>query len=85
MRTCCRYVDGFSDNVRDVFTRFGFEEQVQRLDEANALYLVLQKFAAVDLRPSTVSNTDMGTIFEELIRKFAEAMQRDRWGALHTP
>ena len=67
------YVDGFSDNVRDVFTRFGFEEQVQRLDEANALYLVIQEFAKLDLRPQHVSNTEMGSVFEELIRKFAEA------------
>ncbi|MDQ2721796.1 MAG: hypothetical protein M3Y19_00550 [Actinomycetota bacterium] len=41
------YIDGFSDNTRDVFTRFGFEEQIQRLDEANALYLVLQSFTAI--------------------------------------
>lgn len=67
------YVDGFSDNVRDVFTRFGFEEQVQRLEEANALYLVVQEFAKLDLRPQQVSNTEMGSVFEELIRKFAEA------------
>jgi len=67
------YIDGFSDNVRDVFTRFGFEEQVQRLDEGNALYLILQKFAAIDLSPQHVSNTEIGTVFEELIRKFAEA------------
>ncbi|WP_230082585.1 type I restriction-modification system subunit M [Arsenicicoccus cauae] len=67
------YVDGFSDNVRDVFTRFGFEEQVQRLEEANSLYLVVQEFAKLDLRPQHVSNTEMGSVFEELIRKFAEA------------
>jgi type I restriction enzyme M protein len=67
------YVEGFSDNVRDVFTRFGFEEQVQRLEEANALYLVVQEFAKLDLRPQHVSNTEMGSVFEELIRKFAEA------------
>ena len=67
------YLDSFSDNIRDVFTRFGFEEQIQRLEEANALYLVLQRFAALDLRPENVSNTEMGTVFEELIRKFAEA------------
>jgi type I restriction enzyme M protein len=67
------YVDGFSDNVRDVFTRFGFEEQVLRLEEANALYLVVQEFAKLDLRPQHVSNTEMGSVFEELIRKFAEA------------
>lgn len=67
------YLDGFSNNIRDVFTRFGFEDQIQRLNEANALYLVLQRFAALDLRPENVSNTEMGSVFEELIRKFAEA------------
>jgi type I restriction enzyme M protein len=67
------YLDSFSDNIRDVFTRFGFEDQIQRLNEANALYLVLQRFAALDLRPENVSNTEMGSVFEELIRKFAEA------------
>jgi len=56
-----------------VFTRFGFEDQIQCLDEANALYLVLQRFVAIDLSPAHVSNTEMGTVFEELIRKFAEA------------
>jgi type I restriction enzyme M protein len=67
------YLDGFSENIRDVFTRFAFEEQINRLDEANALYLVLRRFAELDLRPENVSNTEMGTVFEELIRKFAEA------------
>ncbi|WP_330440440.1 type I restriction-modification system subunit M [Micromonospora sp. NBC_00821] len=67
------YLDGFSDNIRDVFTQFKFEEQIQRLDSANALYLILQRFAALDLRPENVSNTEMGSVFEELIRKFAEA------------
>jgi len=67
------YVESFSNNVQDVFTRFGFEEQIQRLEEADALYLVIQKFAAVDLSPKNVSNFEMGLVFEELIRKFAEA------------
>ena len=46
---------------------------MQRLEEANALYLVVQEFAKLDLRPQHVSNTEMGAVFEELIRKFAEA------------
>src|SRR5690606_22851466 len=57
---------------RDILEHFRFEDQVQRLDRYNLLYLVLQKFAAIDLHPDRVSNHEMGYIFEELIRKFAE-------------
>jgi len=67
------YVEGFSVNVRDIFDRYKFAEQVAYLDENDLLFLVLQKFAAVDLHPDRVSNTEMGLIFEELIRKFAES------------
>ena len=67
------YVEGFSPNVRDIFERYAFPTQLNTLDENDLLYLVLQKFAAVDLHPDRVSNTEMGLIFEELIRKFAEA------------
>jgi type I restriction enzyme M protein len=66
------YVNGFSENARDIVQHFRFGEQVERLDRANLLFLVLQKFAAIDLHPDTVSNTEMGYIFEELIRKFSE-------------
>ena len=59
------YIDGFSDNIRDAFTRFGFEDQIQHLDEEIALYHVLQRFAAIDLSPTHVSNAEMGTVFEE--------------------
>jgi len=67
------YVNGFSANVRDIFDRYKFAEQLATLDENDLLYLVLQKFAEVDLHPDRVDNTQMGSIFEELIRKFAEA------------
>ena len=66
------YVQGFSPNVRDIMERFRFEIQVERLDAADLLYLVTQKFAKVDLHPDQVSNIEMGYIFEELIRKFSE-------------
>lgn len=62
------YIDGFSDNVKEIFTKIGFEEQVERLEEADALYLVVKEFAGIDLGPEHVTNTEMGTIFEELIR-----------------
>ena len=66
------YVLGFSPAVRDVFERFRFAETVDRLQKSNLLYQVTEKFAAFDLSPAVVSNHDMGSVFEELIRKFAE-------------
>ena len=66
------YVLGFSAPVRDIFDRFRFAEQTDRLRKAGLLYQVTERFAAVDLSPATVLNHDMGLAFEELIRKFAE-------------
>ncbi|TDW30357.1 type I restriction-modification system subunit M [Cryobacterium psychrophilum] len=67
------YIEGFSANVRDIFDRYDFPAQIAKLDENGLLYLVVQKFAGVDLHPDRVSNTEMGLIFEELIRRFAES------------
>ena len=58
--------------MKDIFERFEFQAQIDRLAKADLLYLVTQKFSTIDLHPDRVSNADMGTIFEELIRKFAE-------------
>ena len=66
------YVNGFSPNARDIVEHFRFETQIERLNRSNLLFLIVQKFAAVDLHPDRVSNLEMGYIFEELIRKFAE-------------
>jgi type I restriction enzyme M protein len=66
------YIQGFSPAVRDIFERFRFAEQADRLQKAGLLYQVAEKFAGFDLAPATVSNHDMGSAFEELIRKFAE-------------
>ncbi|KQR20076.1 restriction endonuclease subunit M [Agreia sp. Leaf335] len=66
------YIHGFSENVRDIFDRFEFEKHIEKLDAENLLYLVTQRFAAVDLHPNNVTNIEMGLMFEELIRKFAE-------------
>jgi len=67
------YVHGFSENVGDIFDKFEFEKQLQKLDGENLLYLLTQRFAAVDLHPQAISNIEMGLMFEELIRKFAES------------
>ena len=66
------YVQGFAPAVRDVFDRFEFQVQVERLAKSGLLYQVTEKFAQVDLHPEVVSNMQMGLVFEELIRKFAE-------------
>lgn len=66
------YVQGFAPSVRDVFDHFEFNTQVERLSKAGLLYQVTEKFAQVDLHPDAVSNVHMGSVFEELIRKFAE-------------
>lgn len=66
------YINGFSPNAREIIDYFNFSEQITRLDNANLLYLVVCKFAEIDFHPHTVSNIEMGYIFEELIRKFSE-------------
>jgi len=77
------YISKFSDNI-DVFERFKFENEIATLDEKNRLYLVVSKFAEVDLHPDTVPNAEMGDLFEELIRKFAEASNEEA-GEHYTP
>jgi type I restriction enzyme M protein len=66
------YIQAFSPSVRDIFERFDFYTQIDRLVKDGLLYQVTEKFAGFDLHPDKVSNTEMGTVFEELIRKFAE-------------
>jgi len=77
------YTSGFPDNI-DVFERFKFAAEVATLAEKNRLYLVVSKFAEVDLHPDTVPNAQMGDLFEELIRKFAEA-SNETAGEHYTP
>jgi type I restriction enzyme M protein len=66
------YLQAFSPAARDIFERFDFHTQVERLAKADLLYLVVEKFAHIDLHPERVDNASMGSVFEELIRKFAE-------------
>ncbi|WP_333810687.1 type I restriction-modification system subunit M N-terminal domain-containing protein [Timonella senegalensis] len=67
------YVLGFSESVRDIFDKYKFDDIIADLDNNDLLYLVVQRFAEVNLSPQAVDNTTMGHVFEELIRKFAEA------------
>ncbi len=78
------YIQAFSPEVRDIFESFDFHTQVDRLAKANLLYLVTEKFANIDLHPDAVSNEQMGSVFEELIRKFAE-LSNETAGEHFTP
>jgi type I restriction enzyme M protein len=67
------YVQSFSKDAREIFEHFRFDKFVQALADANLLFKVVQKVATMDLHPSTISNYEMGLVFEELIRRFAES------------
>jgi type I restriction enzyme M protein len=71
------YIAGFSQNMRQVIERFDFDNTISRLDEAGLLFQVLERFKNVDLHPDKVDNPTMGTIFEELIRRFNEALNEN--------
>jgi type I restriction enzyme M protein len=79
-----RYVQEFSPAVREIFERFDFHTQIERLDKAKLLYLVTEKFANIDLHPDVVTNAQMGVVFEELIRRFAE-LSNETAGEHFTP
>lgn len=67
------YITSFSANAREVFEKYEFDKQLDKLNENNLLYMIVEKFSSFDLSPEKVSNHQMGLMFEELIRKFAEA------------
>lgn len=71
------YINGFSENMREVLEKFDFENTISKLEEAGLLFLVMERFKGVDLHPDVVSNIEMGYIFEELIRKFNEALNEN--------
>src|SRR5205809_1351433 len=71
------YIAGFSPNMREVLEKFDFDNTISKLDEAGLLFQVLERFKNVDLHPDKVDNPTMGTIFEELLRKFNEALNEN--------
>lgn len=78
------YIQGFSKDAREIFEHFKFMEFVGLLNDANLLYKVVQKVRTIDLSPKAISNHDMGLVFEELIRRFAES-SNDTAGEHFTP
>lgn len=78
------YVQGFSENVRDILTNFKMDPIVQKLDKHKRLYLLIDKFTEIDLHPDVVDNHQMGTVYEEILRRFYEAANEDA-GDHYTP
>ena len=73
------YIAGFSPNMREVLEKFDFDNTISKLDESGLLFQVMQRFGdpRVNLHPDEIDNFTMGTIFEELIRKFNEALNEN--------
>lgn len=69
------YLNGFSDNVKDVLAKFEFDNIIKRMVESNTLYLVIKEFASQKgyLGPDKISAVDCGYIFEDLVRRFNES------------
>ena len=66
------YINGFSENVRTIFERFKFADQIDKLNDNNLLYAVVKEIADVDLHPNRIDNLQMGYLFEHLIMRFNE-------------
>jgi len=78
------YIHAFSSETREILDKFDLAAQITRLHKAGLLYLVVSKFAEVDLHPDTVSNLEMGYLYEELIRRFSE-LSNETAGEHFTP
>jgi len=78
------YINGFSKNARNILEHFNFDDHIERLDKSNLLYMIVKRFAEVDLHPDKIQNIKMGYIFEELIRKFAD-LSNETAGEHFTP
>jgi len=71
------YLQGYSDNVRDIIDNFAVDPLVKKLDSNKRLYLLIDKFTEFDLHPSVIDNHQMGSVYEELLRRFSEMSNDD--------
>jgi len=78
------YLRSFSPNVQDIVQNFGLQKHIEKLEENDSLYILIEKFSEVNLHPSKVDNHLMGRIFEELLRKFSE-ISNETSGEHYTP
>lgn len=78
------YINGFSANAREIIEYFSFDDQINRLEGASLLFLIVSRFCDIDLHPNKADNIAMGQIFEELIRRFSE-LSNETAGEHFTP
>lgn len=80
------YLNGFSENVREILEKFKFDGHITTMANKNILYIVIKEFTSTkaNLHPDLISNLEMGYIFEEIIRRFSEAHNEDA-GQHYTP
>ena len=78
------YVQGYSKNVLDIIENFQIDPLIQKLNKNKRLYLLIDKFTEFDLHPSKIDNHQMGSIYEELLRRFSE-MSNEESGDHFTP
>ena len=71
-RNLVTYIKGYSPKARDIFEKFKFEQEIEKLENANRLFIIVKEFADLNLHPDEVDNLQMGYVFEELVRKFNE-------------
>ena len=74
-----QYINGYSQNIRDIFEKFDFDRQLERLSGGDILFHIIQEVNKVDLHPRVVDNYQMGHVFEELLRKFSEMSNETAW------
>jgi type I restriction enzyme M protein len=79
-----QYINGYSKNIQDIFEKFDFNKQLERLEDGKILFEMIQILNGVDLHPRSVDNYQMGHVFEELLRKFSE-MSNETAGEHYTP
>lgn len=80
------YLEGFSENVRNILEKFKFDGHITTMANKGILYIVVKEFTSpkANLHPNVISNLEMGYIFEEIIRKFSESHNEDA-GQHYTP
>jgi type I restriction enzyme M protein len=78
------YLNGFNDSVKEILENFQLEKPIEKLRKNNRLFLLVERFAEVDLHPDRVSNRMMGQVYEELLRRFSE-MSNETSGDHYTP
>ncbi len=78
------YVQGYSNNVLDIIENFSINPLVEKLHKQKRLYLLIDKFTEFDLHPDKIDNHQMGSVYEELLRKFSE-MSNEESGDHFTP